>query len=154
MTKIRVAINGFGRIGRITYRALLEKKNIQVVAINDLTDPATLAHLLKYDSVHGNFPGEVTHGSDFLMVKGKKVKVFAQAEPGQIDWGKLAIDVVIESTGKFTDKASAMKHVEAGARKVIISAPAKTDHDDVKYVVLGINDHIIEKDDEIGRAHV
>ena len=149
MTKIKVAINGFGRIGRITFRALLEKKNIQVVAINDLTDSATLAHLLKYDSVHGNFPGVITSGTDFLMVKGKKVRVFAQSEPGQIDWGKLGIDVVIESTGKFTDKASAMKHVEAGARKVIISAPAKTDHDDVKYVVLGINDHIIEKDDVI-----
>jgi len=149
MTKIKVAINGFGRIGRITFRALLEKKNIQVVAINDLTDSATLAHLLKYDSVHGNFPGVITSGTDFLMVKGKKVRVFSQPEPGQIDWGKLGIDVVIESTGKFTDKASAMKHVEAGARKVIISAPAKTDHDDVKYVVLGINDHIIEKDDVI-----
>ncbi|HPG33890.1 MAG TPA: glyceraldehyde 3-phosphate dehydrogenase N-terminal domain-containing protein, partial [Lentimicrobium sp.] len=149
MTRIKVAINGFGRIGRITFRALLKKKNISVVAINDLTDPFTLAHLLKYDSVHGNFPGEVLAGNDFLMVNKKKIKVFSAAEPGSINWGKLGIDVVIESTGKFTDRDSAMRHVEAGARKVIISAPAKTDHEDVKYVVLGINDYIIEKEDVI-----
>lgn len=149
MAKIRLAINGFGRIGRITFRALLKKKNISVVAINDLTDPYTLAHLLKYDSVHGNFPGEVSSGADFLMVNGKKIKIYSEPEPGGINWGKLGIDVVIESTGKYTDKASAMKHIEAGARKVIISAPAKTDQDDVKYIVLGINDYIIDKDDVI-----
>lgn len=149
MTKIRVAINGFGRIGRITFRALLEKKNISVVAINDLTDPITLAHLLKYDSVHGNFPGEVTAGVDFLMVNRKKIMIYAEPEPGGINWGELGIDVVIESTGKFTDKASAMRHIDAGARKVIISAPAKADHDDIKYVVLGINDYIIDKNDVI-----
>ncbi len=149
MTKIRVAINGFGRIGRVTLRALLKKKNIQVVAVNDLTDPLTLAHLLRYDSVHGNFPGEVEAGSGFMMINRKKVLVFSEPSPGGINWGKLGIDVVIESTGKFTDAASAMKHVEAGARKVIISAPAKTDHDEVKYVVLGINDDIIRNDDVI-----
>lgn len=149
MAKTRLAINGFGRIGRITLRALLKKKNIQVVAINDLSDPATLAHLLKYDSVHGNFPGEVTHGEDFLMVNRKKIQVYSAAQPGGVNWGKLNIDVVIESTGRFTDKTSAMKHVEAGARKVIISAPAKTDDDSVKYIVLGINDHLIDKNDII-----
>lgn len=149
MTKIRVAINGFGRIGRITFRAMLKKKNIQVVAVNDLTDTATLAHLLKYDSVHGNFPGQVGFTAEELIINKKKIKVFSEAEPGSINWGKLKIDVVIESTGKFTDRASAMKHVKAGARKVIISAPAKTDHDEVKYVVLGINDHIIDKNDVI-----
>ncbi|PKO97613.1 MAG: type I glyceraldehyde-3-phosphate dehydrogenase [Bacteroidetes bacterium HGW-Bacteroidetes-9] len=149
MAKIRLAINGFGRIGRITFRALLKKKNISVVAINDLTDPVTLAHLLKYDSVHGNFPGDVVAGADFLMVNGKKIHVFSEPEAGGVNWGKLKIDVVIESTGKFTDKDSALKHVAAGARKVIISAPAKADHDDVKYVVLGINDEIIDKDDVI-----
>ncbi len=149
MTKIRLAINGFGRIGRITFRALLSKKNIQVVAINDLTDPSTLAHLLKYDSVHGNFPGTVVAGPDYLLINRRKVLVFSEPEPGGVNWGKLGIDVVIESTGKFTDRASAIKHVEAGSRKVIISAPAKTDHEDVKYVVLGINDHIIEKSDVI-----
>ncbi len=149
MTKIRLAINGFGRIGRITFRALLSKKNIQVVAINDLTDPSTLAHLLKYDSVHGNFPGTVVAGPDYLLINRRKVLVFSEPEPGGVNWGKLGIDVVIESTGKFTDRASAIKHAEAGSRKVIISAPAKTDHEDVKYVVLGINDHIIEKSDVI-----
>ncbi|MBK6964619.1 MAG: type I glyceraldehyde-3-phosphate dehydrogenase [Bacteroidales bacterium] len=149
MPNIRLAINGFGRIGRITFRALLKKKNITVVAINDLTDPQTLAHLLKYDSVHGNFPGTVEAGPDYLLVNRKKIRIFSEPEPGAINWGKLDIDVIIESTGKFTDKASAMKHVEAGARKVIISAPAKADHDDVKYVVLGINDHIIEKSDVV-----
>lgn len=149
MTKIRLAINGFGRIGRITFRALLSKKNIQVVAINDLTDPSTLAHLLKYDSVHGNFPGTVVAGPDYLLINRRKVLVFSEPEPGGVNWGKLGVDVVIESTGKFTDRAAAIKHVEAGSRKVIISAPAKTDHEDVKYVVLGINDHIIEKSDVI-----
>jgi glyceraldehyde 3-phosphate dehydrogenase len=149
MANIRLAINGFGRIGRITFRALLKKKNISVVAVNDLTDPHTLAHLLKYDSVHGNFPGTVEAGPDYLLVNRKKIKVFAEPEPGAINWSKLGIDIVIESTGRFTDKASAMKHVEAGARKVIISAPAKADHDDVKYVVLGINDHIIEASDVV-----
>lgn len=149
MTKIRLAINGFGRIGRITFRALLSKKNIQVVAINDLTDPSTLAHLLKYDSVHGNFPGTVVAGPDYLLINRRKVLVFSEPEPGGVNWGKLGVDVVIESTGKFTDRAAAIKHVDAGSRKVIISAPAKTDHEDVKYVVLGINDHIIEKSDVI-----
>lgn len=149
MSTIKVAINGFGRIGRITFRALLQKKDIQVIAINDLTDADMLAHLLRYDSVHGQFPGTIETEVDFLIVNGKKIRVFSQAEPGSIDWGSLGIDVVIESTGKFTDKASALKHVEAGAGKVIISAPAKTDHDDVKYVVLGINDEIIDKKDVI-----
>ena len=149
MSEIRLAINGFGRIGRITFRALLKKRNITVVAINDLTDPHTLAHLLKYDSVHGNFPGTVEAGSDYLLVNRKKIRIFAEAEPGAINWGKLGIDVVIESTGRFTDKVSAMKHITAGAGKVIISAPAKADHDDVKYIVMGINDHIIEDSDVI-----
>lgn len=149
MKNIRLAINGFGRIGRITFRALLKKGNITVVAINDLTDPYTLCHLLKYDSVHGNFPGEVSYGEDYLMVNGQKIMVFCKAQPGSIDWGALDIDVVIESTGKFVDKASAMKHIEAGARKVIISAPAKDEQEDVKYVVLGINDHIITEGDLI-----
>lgn len=149
MATIKLAINGFGRIGRITFRALMKKKNIAVVAVNDLTDPQTLAHLLKYDSVHGNFPGSVEAGEDFLLVNRRKIKVFAEPEPGAVNWGKLGVDVVIESTGRFTDRASAQKHLDAGARKVIISAPAKTDHEDVKYVVLGINDHIIESGDQI-----
>lgn len=149
MATIKLAINGFGRIGRITFRALMKKKNIAVVAVNDLTDSQTLAHLLKYDSVHGNFPGSVEAGEDFLLVNRRKIKVFAEPEPGAVNWGKLGVDVVIESTGRFTDRASAQKHLGAGARRVIISAPAKTDHEDVKYVVLGINDHIIEPGDQI-----
>ncbi|MDP2424644.1 MAG: type I glyceraldehyde-3-phosphate dehydrogenase [Bacteroidales bacterium] len=149
MSKIRVAINGFGRIGRITYRAMLRNQNIELVAINDLTDAENLAHLLKYDSVHGLFPGHVSTCNDCLTVDGKKIRVFSNPNPGGVDWGALDIDIVIESTGQFTDKVSAMKHIRAGARKVIISAPAKNESDDVKYIVLGINDHIIAADDQV-----
>lgn len=149
MAKIRVAINGFGRIGRITLRQLLRNPDISVVAINDLADTATLAHLFKYDSVHGQFKGSVKVINGYLIVKGQKIKVFSSELPGSIDWGALAIDVVIESTGKFVDKANSMKHIEAGARKVIISAPAIAEADDVKYIVMGINEHIISPDDVI-----
>lgn len=149
MSSIRVAINGFGRIGRVTLRALLKKPSVEVVAINDLTDTETLCHLLKYDSVHGNFPGEVTAEDGCLVVDGHRIKVFCEKQPGGVNWGDLNIDIVIESTGRFVDRASAMKHIEAGARKVIISAPAKDPHDDVKFLVLGINDHILTPDDII-----
>ncbi|HLO90017.1 MAG TPA: type I glyceraldehyde-3-phosphate dehydrogenase [Lentimicrobium sp.] len=149
MNTIRVAINGFGRIGRITLRALLKKPEISIVAINDLTDAQTLCHLLKYDSVHGNFPGEVTAEDGFITVNGKPIMVFREPIPGNIDWGGLKIDVVIESTGKFVDRQNAMKHIEAGAGKVIISAPAKDEQEDVKYLVLGINDHILNAEDVI-----
>lgn len=149
MDTIRVAINGFGRIGRITFRALLKKPNISVVAINDLTDEQTLCHLLKYDSVHGNFPGEVTYEAGYLIVNDQKIKVFKEPQPGGINWGALDIDVIIESTGRFVDKPSAMKHITAGAKKVIISAPAKDEQEDVKYLVLGINDNILTNEDLI-----
>lgn len=149
MNTIKVAINGFGRIGRITFRALLKKENIQVVAVNDLTDPETLCHLLKYDSVHGLFQGEVHVENGSLVVNGKAIKVFCKPQPGDINWGELGIDVVIESTGRFVDRPSAEKHINAGARKVIISAPAKDEQQDVKYIVLGINDHIISDSDLI-----
>jgi glyceraldehyde 3-phosphate dehydrogenase len=149
MSTIKVAINGFGRIGRITFRALLKKENIEVVAVNDLTEPETLCHLLKYDSVHGIFQGEVHVENDYLVVNGKSIKVFCKPQPGDINWGELGIDVVIESTGKSVDRPSAQKHINAGARKVIISAPAKDEQQDVKYIVLGINDHIIEPTDYI-----
>ncbi len=149
MSTIKVAINGFGRIGRITFRALLKKENIEVVAVNDLTEPETLCHLLKYDSVHGIFQGEVHVENDSLVVNGKSIKVFCKPQPGDINWGELGIDVVIESTGKFVDRPSAQKHINAGARKVIISAPAKDEQQDVKYIVLGINDHIIDPTDYI-----
>ena len=150
MVKIRVAINGFGRIGRITFRKLLENDQIEVVAVNDLADTKTLAHLLKYDSVHGRFPGTVENNGDHLLVNDAKVLVFSEEDPGKLPWKNLKIDVVIESTGKFVSRPDAIRHVtEAGARKVIISAPAKNESDDVKYVVLGVNDEIIDKNDVI-----
>jgi glyceraldehyde 3-phosphate dehydrogenase len=150
MSKIKVAINGFGRIGRITFRKLMENDRIEVVAINDLTDPHTLAHLLKYDSVHGRYSGKVQNNGDHLLVDGKTILVLNQEDPGKLPWKTLGIDVVIESTGKFVSGHDAIRHVtEAGARKVIISAPAKNESDDVKYVVLGVNDEIIDKNDVI-----
>lgn len=150
MAKTRVAINGFGRIGRITFRKLLENDQIEVVAVNDLADTKTLAHLLKYDSVHGRFPGTIMNNGDYLLVNDTKVLVFSEEDPGKLPWKKLEIDVVIESTGKFVSRPDAIRHVtEAGARKVIISAPAKNESDDVKYVVLGVNDEIIDKNDVI-----
>lgn len=150
MVKIRVAINGFGRIGRITFRKLIENDRIEVVAVNDLADTRTLAHLLKYDSVHGRFPGTVVNNGDYLLVNGTKVLVFSEEDPGKLPWKNLRIDVVIESTGKFVSRSDAIRHVtEAGARKVIISAPAKNESEDVKYVVLGVNEHIIDKNDVI-----
>ncbi len=149
MAKIRVAINGFGRIGRITLRQLLRYPDICVVAINDLADTATLAHLFKYDSVHGQYKGSVAVTNGFMIVKGQKIRMFSSELPGGVDWGALGIDVVIESTGKFVDKTNALKHIEAGARKVIISAPAKAESDDIKYIVLGINEHIISPEDRI-----
>jgi glyceraldehyde 3-phosphate dehydrogenase len=150
MVKIRVAINGFGRIGRITFRKLLENDQIEVVAVNDLADTKTLAHLLKYDSVHGRFPGSIVNNGSFLLVNDAKVLVFSEEDPGKLPWKKLKIDMVIESTGKFVSGHDAIRHVtEAGARKVIISAPAKNESDDVKYVVLGVNDEIIDKNDVI-----
>jgi glyceraldehyde 3-phosphate dehydrogenase len=137
MSKIIVAINGFGRIGRITFRALLNKENVEVVAINDLTDTATLAHLLKYDSIHGRFPGEVSYDDKNLIVNGKAIKIFAERDPANLPWASLGVQTVLESTGFFTDDASAGKHLTAGAKKVIISAPAKGN---VKTIVLGVND--------------
>lgn len=138
MSTIRVAINGFGRIGRITFRALLNKENVEVVAINDLTDTATLAHLLKYDSIHGRFPGKVEYDAESLIVNGKAIRVLAVKDPAQLPWGEHQIQTVLESTGIFTDNEGAGKHLTAGAKKVIISAPAKGD---IKTVVLGVNDH-------------
>lgn len=140
MKKIKVAINGFGRIGRLTFRRLLEKENVEVVAINDLTDNATLAHLLKYDSVHGRFNGTVTSDANSITVNGKAVKSFAERDPKLLPWASLGIDVVLESTGRFIDQDGAGQHLTAGARKVIISAPAKGD---IPTVVLGVNDETL-----------
>ena len=125
MEKIRVAINGFGRIGRLSFRRLLEKENIEIVAINDLTDNATLAHLLKYDSVHGKFTGEVSSDNDSLTVNGNRINAYAERDPKKLPWKELNVDVVLESTGRFVDEAGAGMHLEAGAKKVVISAPAK-----------------------------
>lgn len=133
---IRVGINGFGRIGRQVFRAAFEYQEIEIVAVNDLTDATTLAHLLKYDSVHGIFPHEVkAEGSD-LVVNGKTLKVLSERDPGKLPWGELGVDIVVESTGLFTQAEKAALHREAGAKKVIISAPAKGD---VKTVVMGVN---------------
>jgi len=140
MRKIKVAINGFGRIGRLTFRRLLEKDNVEIVAINDLTDNATLAHLLKYDSVHGRFNGTVSSDADSITVNGKAIKSFAERDPKLLPWASLGIDVVLESTGRFIDQDGAGQHLTAGARKVIISAPAKGD---IPTVVLGVNDETL-----------
>ncbi|RMF50108.1 MAG: type I glyceraldehyde-3-phosphate dehydrogenase, partial [Bacteroidetes bacterium] len=121
---IRVGINGFGRIGRLVLRALLEKPGVQIVRINDITDAATLAHLLKYDSVHGRFPYPITVEGNTLLVKDQRIEVSAEKDPSQLAWDRSGVSMVVESTGKFTDGAEARKHLAAGAQKVIISAPA------------------------------
>jgi glyceraldehyde 3-phosphate dehydrogenase len=134
---IKVGINGFGRIGRNVVRAGLSNKTIEFVAVNDLTDTKTLAHLLKYDSVLGPLHEEVTHDADSITVAGKKVKVFATKDPAQLDWNSVGAQIVVESTGKFTDAKDACKHIRGPVKKVIISAPAK--NEDVT-IVLGVND--------------
>jgi glyceraldehyde 3-phosphate dehydrogenase len=138
---VRVGINGFGRIGRNIMRAALGDKSIDFVAVNDLTSPATLAHLLKYDSVIGNLDGDVTATADSISVNGDEFKVFAQKDPAQLPWKDLGVDVVFESTGIFTNRDGAAKHITAGAKKVIITAPAKGP--DVT-VVLGVNDGLYD----------
>lgn len=140
----RVAINGFGRIGRNTLRAAVrDNADIEFVALNDLTDPATLAHLLKYDSVHGAFQGSVEVGDGSLMINGKEVKVLSERDPAKLPWGELGVDIVIESTGFFRARPEAQKHLNAGARKVLISAPAK---DPDVTVCLGVNADSYEPD--------
>ncbi len=132
---IRVAINGFGRIGRTTLRASFARKNLNVVAINDLADPEQLAYLLKYDSVFRTWDKEISAGKDFIMIGKKKIPVFSERDPASLPWGDLDIDVVIESTGFFTDKAGASKHIKAGAKKVVISAPSA----DAPTFLMGVN---------------
>lgn len=133
---VKVGINGFGRIGRNVFRAALKNSNVEIVAINDLTDANMLAHLLKYDTVHGTLAEEVTVDGEYLVVGGKRVKVLAERDPAQLGWGSLGIDVVVESTGRFTKRDDAAKHLEAGAKKVIISAPAS--NEDIT-IVMGVN---------------
>lgn len=146
MSKIKVAINGFGRIGRLSFRVLLQKENVEVVAINDLTDKKTLAHLLKYDSVHGKFDGTVDFNDNEIIVDGKAIKAYAEKDPAKLPWKDLGIDVVLESTGRFVTPETSGKHLEAGAKKVVISAPAKGD---VKTVVLGVNEDTLTGDEKI-----
>ncbi|MEI6378162.1 MAG: type I glyceraldehyde-3-phosphate dehydrogenase [Candidatus Falkowbacteria bacterium] len=144
---INIAINGFGRIGRAAFKALLERKNVRVVAINDLTDTATLAHLLTYDSCYGQYGKKVKATADALTVDGIKYPVFAQKDPSLLPWAALKVDVVIESTGFFTEKEKAMLHIKAGAKKVVISAPAKGA--DVPTYVLGVNEQKMSKKDKV-----
>ena len=140
----KIAINGFGRIGRLTFRNLIESDNVEIVAINDLTATDMLAHLLKYDSAHGRFNGTVSHTESSLIVNGKEITVYAQRDPETLPWGELGVDVVIESTGFFRDAEGMGKHIKAGAKKVALSAPASGD---IKTIVLGVNDDELTAED-------
>lgn len=140
----KIAINGFGRIGRLTFRNLIESDKVEIVAINDLTATDMLGHLLKYDSAHGRFNGTVEHTENSLIVNGKEITVYAQRDPETLPWGELGIDVVIESTGFFRDAEGMGKHIKAGAKKVALSAPASGD---IKTIVLGVNDQELTTED-------
>lgn len=144
--KTKIAINGFGRIGRLTFRNLFNSSKVEVVAINDLTKTKVLAHLLKYDSAHGKFGQHISYTDDSITVDGKTVKVFAQRDPETLPWGSLGVDVVLECTGIFRDAQGMGKHMKAGAKKVVLSAPAS---DDVKTFVLGVNDNLLTDEDNI-----
>ncbi|NBC17836.1 MAG: type I glyceraldehyde-3-phosphate dehydrogenase [Bacteroidetes bacterium] len=146
---IKLGINGFGRIGRLVFRSILERDlgDFDIVAVNDLTDAATLAHLFKYDSVHGTFPGDVSVDGQHLVINGDKFRVFSEKDPSQLPWGDFDTDVVIESTGVFRTREKAALHLQGGAKKVVISAPAKGDIDAT--VVLGVNDDVLTGDEEI-----
>ena len=142
----KVAINGFGRIGRIVFRIIEEEKDLEVVAINDLTDAKQLAYLLKYDTNHRGYKQEVTYDDENLIVDGRKIKVFKEMDPVNLPWKDLEIDAVLECTGKFVDLEGARKHIEAGAKKVVISAPGKGD---MKTVVYNVNDDILDGTEEV-----
>ena len=144
---IKVAINGFGRIGRNAFKIAMNRRDLQIVAINDLGDVATLAHLLKYDSSYGTYSREVKHTKTQLIVDGHKIPVFAKLNPAELPWQKLGVDVVMECTGKFNDPAKAQAHLDAGAGRVVLSAPAKGPG--AKTVVLGVNEEVITADDRI-----
>src|SRR5687767_6841806 len=146
MNTVKVAINGFGRIGRLVFRQIYNMKGIDVVAINDLTSPAVLAHLLKYDSAQGRFEGDVKSSENSIIVNGDEVKIYAQKDPAQIPWASHEVDVVLECTGFFTDKAKAEAHIKAGAKKVVISAPATGD---LKTIVFNVNHDILDGSETI-----
>ncbi|MBQ6954643.1 MAG: type I glyceraldehyde-3-phosphate dehydrogenase [Mycoplasma sp.] len=144
---IKIAINGFGRIGRLVFKELITNKNVKIVAINDLTDAKTLAHLLKYDSAHGIFKADITSDASNLIVNKKKIPIYAEKDPALLPWKKLGVDLVIESTGRFVDKEGATKHLTAGAKKVVISAPAKGEG--IPTIVYNVNHKTLKKSDKI-----
>lgn len=143
----KIAINGFGRIGRNAFKLAFERSDIEIAAINDLTDTKTLAYLLKHDSTYGNYHREVSFNENSIIVDGKEIRVFAEKDPANLPWSQLEIDVVLEATGLFTDPAKARAHINAGAKKVVISAPAKGEG--AKFIVLGVNEHELTREDEI-----
>lgn len=144
---IKVAINGFGRIGRVCLRTLLKRSNVTIIAINDITDSGTLAHLFQYDSIHGKYKGTVKADGDFLIIDNHKIRITSEKDPAALPWKEMGIDVVIESTGHFLDTESAQKHLSAGAKKVVLSAPPKSSN--IKTIVMGINDNTLNKEDNI-----
>ncbi len=144
---VRVAINGFGRIGRLVFKGLHLENDVEVVAINDLTNAKTLVHLLKYDSVHGKFPGTVSFEGEEMIVDGRRIKVLAEKDPTKLPWKEMNVDMVVESTGVFRDKAKLSMHLEAGAKKVVLTAPAKDQLDNT--VVMGVNDHTLTPEHKI-----
>ncbi len=146
---VKVGINGFGRIGRVIFRIMHERGGFEVAAVNDLTDAATLAHLLKYDSTHGRFKGEVKATENALIVDGKTINVLSEKDPAQLPWGKLGVDVVIESTGVFRSRDKIELHLKAGARKVLLTVPSKSPEDVDATVVLGVNDADLTSDAKI-----
>lgn len=147
MKRKRIAVNGCGRIGRLTIKLLLESEFLELVAVNDLADPHTLAHLLQYDSVHGKFPQKIVENEGNLLINGKTIRIFSEQNPELLPWGDLDIDMVMESTGRFTQREAASAHLKAGAKKVIITAPSPSE--DVPTIVLGVNDFTLKKDEKI-----
>lgn len=144
--KKKIAINGFGRIGRLTFQALIKNETVEVVAINDLTNAKTLAHLLKYDSVHGKFDGEVSADENSITINGKKYVIYAEKDPENLPWKELGIDIVVECTGRFRKRADIEKHLAAGARKVTLSVPADKSEDVDLTVVMGVNDNLLSRE--------
>lgn len=152
MIKKRIAINGFGRIGRAAFKILLEKPDIEVVAINDLTESDTLAHLLRYDTAYGHYRKAVTVENGALLIDGRTFPIYAEPDPKKLPWKKLAVDAVLECTGRFTSTASAKQHIEAGAKKVILSAPAKDGDDATPTFLIGVNEDLYQRQDVLSNA--
>jgi glyceraldehyde 3-phosphate dehydrogenase len=145
--KIKVGINGFGRIGRLVFREMAKREEFEVMALNDLTDPKSLSHLLKYDSVHGKYPGDVSYNENSIIVDGKEIKVLAIKDPAELPWKELGVEYVVEATGLFRKRAQIEKHLQAGAKKVILTVPAKDEIDNT--IVLGVNDEKLKAEDKI-----